>query len=96
MYSRKATLTFATHILPPIAKIALNSPTINLVTPINITLFCMTFDTVSKAEHRNVSLAIYLSFLLVTVGTIHVQKVIDIVRDSNFDAKQFSSQIYSI
>lgn len=67
--------------------------TVNHATARTDTLSCKNIDTVSKSELFNVFLAVCSPLLEVTAVNIHVQEMLDINRNSNFDAKIFFSNI---
>lgn len=57
---------------------------------------CIKLETVPKTDHLNVYIANALSPLQATAGIVHVQEVLDIIRDSSFHAKLLYAQIASI
>lgn len=54
--------------------------------PTKITVLYRKLEIASKAELLDIFLAVSFSLLKVTAGTTHVQEVINIIPDSNFDA----------
>lgn len=53
--------------------------------------------SLSKPEFLNISLAVSISLLQVSIGrTSHVQEILNIIRDPSFDAKLFSAHFHSL
>lgn len=93
---RTTTIVTASNKTAPFPKtpsLYLLFPSISTANPWKIIVACTTFDTVSKYAFINVSLVVYLSFLLFTAGTIYVHDILDIICDSYFDVKPFLSKI---
>lgn len=72
------------------------STRINIADPSNIMRDYKRRDSVFGAELFNVCLAVSISPLRATAGTIHGHEFLEFIRDASFDAKLLSSQISSI